>query len=176
MAPPVDVTGRWVGHYAQYSETHGIAADLVQTGQRLAGTMSDLAPKREQTVFEVALQAGWPPGADEQIIAQLRELFPDAPRAPIRYLNEMPAASTLAGKIEGRAVSFLKTYEGEYRTGYLVGDRFVGETISQHEVHYQGRLSADGTEIEGKWWIQRDTEMGLRRLEGDFLLRRQHGF
>jgi hypothetical protein len=175
MTPPVDVTGRWVGHYGQFSQTHAIAADLVQTGARLAGTMADLTPKRERSVFEAAVEAGWPPGADEQIIAQLRELFPDAPRAPIRYLNEMPASSVLAGKVEGRSVSFLKTYEGELRSGYLVGDRFVGETIPRHAVHYEGRLSADSTEIEGKWWIPQDRERNARRLEGDFFLRRHDG-
>jgi hypothetical protein len=167
-----DVTGHWVGHYAQFSRTHGIAVDLIQTGELLTGTMSDQAPKREQSVFEAAAEAGWPPGTDEQIIAKLRELFPDTPRAPIRYLNELPASAALAGTIQDRSVYFLKTYEGEMRSGYLVGDRFVGDQVAGHAVHYQGRLSVDGREIEGKWWIPEDRERGARRLEGDFVLRR----
>jgi hypothetical protein len=69
-------------------------------------------------------------------------------------------------------VYFLKTYEGEYRTGYLVGDQFVGETIPAHAVHYRGRVSDAGTEIEGRWWIDRGKENG-GRLEGGFVLRRE---
>src|SRR5262245_60513514 len=166
------VTGRWAGHYAQFGRENGITANLVQDGETLTGTMTDGEPRREQSVFEAAAQAGWPPGADEQIVARLRELFPDRPGAAIRYLTEMPATSVLEGKARGGTISFVKTYRGEMRSGYLVGDQFVGETLDRHEVHYRGRLSADGTRIEGKWWIPRGAGLGAPRLEGDFLLRR----
>ena len=42
-----------------------------------------------------------------------------------------------------------------------------------HAVHYEGRLSPDGLEIEGRWWIDADPEYGTRRTEGLFVLRRQ---
>lgn len=47
--------------------------------------------------------------------------------------------AALSGRREGRAVTFLKRYDGA--AGW------------SHAVHYAGRLSADGTEIEGGWVV-----------------------
>jgi membrane protease YdiL (CAAX protease family) len=49
----------------------------------------------------------------------------------------------------------------------------VGNEIPNHSVHYRGRLSADGLEIEGQWWIDARPEQAVRRTEGAFRLRRQ---
>ena len=68
---------------------------------------------------------------------------------------------------------FLKTYRGDHFSGYKVGDRLVGHRVSGHAVQYSGRLSPDGMEIEGRWWIDPDPESGAIRTEGSFLLRRQ---
>jgi hypothetical protein len=50
--------------------------------------------------------------------------------------------STLLGERSGSRVTFTKTYDGS-APGYRV-------------VHYEGTLSADGTEIEGRWSIPRN--------------------
>lgn len=47
--------------------------------------------------------------------------------------------ATLQGRRDARAVTFLKLYDGRHE-GY-------------DSVHYEGRLSADGREIAGRWSI-----------------------
>jgi hypothetical protein len=42
-------------------------------------------------------------------------------------------------------------------------------------VHYGGRVGPGGDEIEGRWWIDPTPEVGGRRTEGSFRLRRQDG-
>jgi hypothetical protein len=127
----------------------------------------------------MAQQAGLPPGADEQIEANLRKAFrqahPDAPAGPIRYVSRLPAESALEGRRQGQVVSFLKTYQGTSFDGYKVGDQFLGAEKAGHSVHYEGRLSPDGRTIEGRWWIEADQEEGTGRAEGYFTLRRGQG-
>jgi hypothetical protein len=173
MTAAVDLTGHWTGHYFQRDQARAIAADLVQTGESLRGHMRDDQTEFEQSVFETAVEAGLPPGADEQIVAKLREQFPDEPRSPIRAASTLPPTSVLEGSVRGRRVYFLKTYEGEAFSGYRVGCRQVGVTLEGHGVHYEGRLSIDGTTLEGQWWIDPLPGYGSRRTEGRFLLRRQ---
>jgi hypothetical protein len=167
---PVTLTGCWVGHYFQHNQARPIAADLVHEGRRLSGRMRDGHTKSESSVFEAASEAGLPPGEDEQIVARLRSLVPGAAGGPVRYLMHLPTDSVLEGRVEAGTVYFLKTYQGSHRIGFKVGDRLVGREIANHAVHYQGRLSPDGLEIEGLWWM---AEPGGRRTEGRFRLRRQ---
>ena len=51
--------------------------------------------------------------------------------------------ATLLGRRAGRAIQFVKTYNSD-SGGYGV------------DVHYEGTLAADGTEIEGRWIIRAD--------------------
>lgn len=168
-----NLTGTWVGDYSQHGRPSPITAELVHSGERLTGSMRDGEPDRTSTVFEVAAEAGLPPGADEQIVARLREMFPDAPSSEIRYVTHLPPESALEGRVRGSTVTFLKTYRGDHFGGYKVGDRLVGRRVSGHAVQYNGRLSPDGMEIEGRWWIDPDPESGTIRTEVSFLLRRQ---
>jgi hypothetical protein len=48
-------------------------------------------------------------------------------------------SATLQGRRTGRSVTWLKTYDRSYRL--------------YDAVHYAGNVSADGTEIEGRWTI-----------------------
>jgi hypothetical protein len=172
MSPSSELTGRWAGHYWQGGQTYPISAEFVQTGQRLSGSMRDGQPDRECSTFEAASQAGLPPGADEQIEARLRELVPDAPAGPIRFVSRLPAASALEGRRSGRRVSFVKTYQGTSFGGYNVGGRLVGTYLDGHAVHYEGDLSADGRVLDGRWWIDADPGHGTPRTEGLFQLER----
>jgi hypothetical protein len=172
MTSPVTLTGRWVGHYLQGGKEYPIMADLVQSGEWLSGSMRDGCPDREAGVFEAAAEAGLPPGADEQIVAKLRELVPDAPAAPIRYVSHLPSESVLEGRFSDRTVYFLKTYQGTSFGGFKVGNRLVGTERAGHAVHYEGQLRLDGLVIEGRWWIEPDPEAGIPRSEGQFTLRR----
>jgi hypothetical protein len=132
-------------------------------------------PDRECTVFEATAEAGLPPGADEQIEARLREIVPDSRSGPIRYVSHLPPESILEGQCTGRTVRFLKTYQGTSFGGYRVGDKLVGIERADHAVHYEGRLSADGLVINGRWWIEADPESGTRRAAGEFCLRSSQG-
>jgi hypothetical protein len=175
MSAPLNLTGRWTGHYQQHDQQHPITARFTQAGNRLSGSMRDDQPEDEYSLFDLAARAGLPPGADEQIEAKLRELVPEAPAVPIRWVSRLPAESVLEGRCDGQAVSFVKSYQGTSFGGYKLGEQFVGVQKAGHAVHYEGRLSPDGSVIEGRWWIDADSESGGRRLEGSFSLRRAEG-
>jgi hypothetical protein len=175
MSRELNITGFWEGTYSQHGRSEPIAADLVQTGERLTGSMRDGATDKNYSVTEVATQAGLPPGGDEQIVDRLRRLFPDAPATEIRYVTHLPPDSILEGWVKGREVYFLKSYEGTHYGGYQIGDKLVGFENEAHVVHYGGHVNADGQEIDGKWWIDPNPEAGHRRTEGSFTLRRQDG-
>jgi hypothetical protein len=166
----LDLTGRWVGHYVQHGREFPITADFAQDGEHLSGSMRDGHPDRECSVFEASCEAGLPPGADEQIEARLREMVPDCPSGPIRYVTHLPPESVLEGECFGQKVRFVKTYQGTSFGGYRVGDALLGVQRADHAVRYEGRLSADGRVIEGRWWIEADPGSGPRRTEGEFCL------
>jgi hypothetical protein len=134
--------------------------------------MRDGHPDNEYSLFEVAFEAGLPPGADEQIDANVREMVPGAPAGPIRYVSHLPTDSVLKGRRMGKTVYFLKTYQGTSFGGFKVGDQVLGRENAGHAVHYEGQLSSDGHVIEGQWWIDPDPAYGARRTEGLFALRR----
>ncbi len=173
MSRATNLTDRWEGNYVQQGRERPITADLVQAGERLTGSMRDVVTDSESSVTEVANEAGLPPGGDEQIVDRLRRMFPDAPATPIRYLTHLPPDSSLEGWVKGPEVYFLKAYEGTHYGGYQIGDKLVGFEKASHVVHYGGRVSADGGEIQGKWWIDDTTGHGPRRTEGTFTLRRR---
>jgi hypothetical protein len=167
-----DLTGRWEGSYCQHDRPHPISAELVQSGEHLSGSMRDGETDNASSVFDMAFEAGLPPGSDEQIVAHLREAFPDAPATPIRYVTHLPPESAMEGWVRGITVYFLKTYRGIHFGGFDMGDRIVGHCTNGHAVHYSGKLSPDGLEIEGRWWIDPPPDSGQRRTEGSFTLRR----
>src|SRR5262249_39726206 len=128
---------------------------------------------RDCSLFEATVEAGLPPGADEQIDANLRALIPDAPATAIRSLSHLPPDSQIAGRCEGRVVSFVKSYKGSSFSGFKVGDKSVGIEAEGHAVQYQGKLSTDGLQVEGRWWIDGDPKRRTSRTEGFFILRRE---
>jgi len=172
MSSFANLTGRWTGSYMQAGQERPISADLVQEGATLRGSMRDGEPDRECSLFEGAVQAGLPPGADELIDAKIRSMFPDAGSEPIRWVSHLPEESRVEGRCDGDVVSFTKTYMGSSFSGYKVGDKMVGTEAEGHAVHYQGQLSRDGSLIEGRWWIDADSDLGSRRTQGLFALRR----
>jgi hypothetical protein len=171
--PPANLTGRWIGRYEQSEHARPISAVLVQEGDNLSGSMRDGEPDRDSSLFEFAAEAGLPPGTDERIDAKLREMLPDAPAGPIRYVSHLPPDSHLEGRLSGRVVTFAKTYMGMSFSGYQVGDKVVGTQSEGHTVQYEGVLSSDGTKIEGRWWIDPDPALGTQRVAGTFTLRRE---
>jgi hypothetical protein len=173
MSKEINITGLWAGNYCQNGRSEPIEAELVQSHERLTGSMRDSATDKEYSVTELAREAGLPPGGDEQIVDRLRRIFPDAPATEIRYVTHLPPDSALEGWVKGLEIYFLKSYEGTHYGGYQIGDKLVGFEKESHVVHYAGRVRPDGREIEGKWWIENTPEDGRRRAEGSFTLRRQ---
>jgi hypothetical protein len=168
MIDDIDLTGTWVGEYYQHDRAHPIAATLVQAGEALSGSMRDGEPDQDMSVTEATAGSG----EDERIVARLRQLFPDAPAAPVRVISHLAPESTLEGCVSGTGVYFVKSYRGACFGGYRVGDRVVGRKVEDHVVHYSGRLGSGGREIEGRWWIDPRQDTGGRRIEGSFTLRR----
>jgi hypothetical protein len=172
MASERNLSGLWVGEYHQQNSPHPISLELRHEGEDLTGSMTDGDTDKESSVFDATAAAGLPPGADEQIVAKLTEMFPDTPADSIRYVTHLPPESRVEGWVRDSTVYFLKTYEGTHFGGYKVGDRVVGQVTENHSVHYKGMLSPDGREIEGRWWIESEPGPGGHRNEGSFSLRR----
>jgi hypothetical protein len=172
MAMGMNLSGRWEGFYSQHNRPHPISLELVQEGDQLSGSMRDRETDRESSVFEAAMDAGLPPGADEQIVARLGQMFPDAAADSIRYVSHLPAESSIEGWVRGDVVYFLKTYSGTHMGGYKVGEQLVGQVIESHCVHYQGKLAQGGNVIEGRWWIESEGGQGVARNEGSFEFKR----
>ena len=175
MSQAMNITGQWTGNYYQHGRPRPIVADLVQAGERLTGSMRDGVTDEVFSVTEVAVEAGLPPGGDEQIVDRLRRMFPDAPATEVRYMTYLPPESAIQGRVNGTEVQFLKIYEGTHYGGYQIGDKLVGFEKESHVVIYGGRVSPDGREIEGQWWIENTPGDDRRRTEGTFTLRRQEG-
>jgi hypothetical protein len=161
-----------VGHYVQRGQSRPIEAELSQRGERLSGTMCDLETDFEMSLFELVAESGLPPGADETILVTLRQACPGNANRPIRAAMSVPPSSTLEGTLRGRAVQFVKAYQGESFCGFQVGEQRVGQRVTGHHVHYRGELSDDGRRIEGSWWIDANPQEGVRRSEGTFVLSR----
>lgn len=169
-----DLSGDWEGCYMQSGAWRKITAVIVQTGERVAGSMRDWQTEFERSLFDAALEAGLPPGADEQIDESLRRLHPAERKAPIRSKSRLPSDSKLEGTVRGKFVEFTKTYQGQHFSGYQIGSQEVGWTGEGHAVRYSGRIEADGNRIEGVWTIS-DADSPQRALQGPFWLERVPG-
>jgi hypothetical protein len=166
-----DLSGDWTGCYVQSGAARKISAVISQAENRLTGTMRDSETEFDRSLFDAALEAGLPPGADEQIEEQLRRLHPADRKTPIRSKSRLPADSTIEGTVQGPFVTFTKTYQGQLFSGYQVGDREVGWTAENHAVRYSGRIEAGGNRIEGVWTISQPGS-AHRPVQGPFWLER----
>ncbi len=168
-----DLSGRWTGYYSQHDHERPISVEFDHHGRHLAGTMED-----EQTAFrmplsELAMEEGFPPGADERIVASLRESYPEVPPGPVLAEVQLSPLSTVEGEVDGSAVRFRKTYQGPFFAGYRVGEMRLGVLGTDQEVQFRGRVSPCGREIEGQWRLPEQLHpLWLARTEGGFFLRR----
>jgi hypothetical protein len=166
------LTGRWIGFYLQEGKESPITADFLEAEDRLSGFMYDGQPDKDFTLSQTIAEAGLPSATEEQLEAKLREMVPDAPTDPIRYVSHLPTNSILQGRRTSRAVYFLKSYQGASFAGYRIGEHLIGVQQSNHQVHYEGEISADGRFLEGRWWIEPDLAQGTPGTEGRFSLPR----
>lgn len=169
-----DLNSDWEGCYMQSGAWREITAVIVQRGERISGTMRDWETEFERSLFDAVLEAGLPPGDDEQIDESLRRLHPAAGKGPIRSKSRLPADSKLEGTVRGGFVAFTKTYQGQHFSGYQIGSQEVGSTGEGHAVRYSGRIEADGKRIEGVWTIS-EADSPQRAVQGPFWLERMPG-
>jgi len=136
------LSGTWEGTYLQRERPFPISAEIVVEGDHLTGTMRDGAPTRTSSVSEIAAETALPPGADEQIVARLREMFPDSAGQPIQFVTQLHPESTLEGWVRGSTVYFLKAYQGDQFSGYRVGDKLVGHQTDKRHTGSEPRQDA----------------------------------
>jgi hypothetical protein len=170
--PSSNITGRWMGHYVQYGRNHPIVANFFESGLHISGSMQDGKPECEYSLFEIAAELGLSSQDKEAIEASCRDLVPHAPADSIHYLTRLPSESSIEFRHDGQAISFAKTYAGECFAGYKVGGEIIDTQMGNHTVYYEGNLSYDNLEIEGRWVVEAKPEYGTREAEGSFVLRR----
>jgi hypothetical protein len=171
MSEAFDLTGAWEGLYTQHDQQRPLSAQWVQQGNVLTGTMTDGCTEFAASISEIAMREGLPPGADEQIVEQIRADHPDAPLGRVMAETRLPAHSKIEGELEGRNLRFVKTYQGEHLAGFSFGGIRKLQKVEGHEVYYQGKVSPAGNEIEGRWQILGADAQPIR-AEGWFYLKR----
>lgn len=153
----IDLSGDWTGHYEQDGGRHGLSMRVVQRGQSFVGAMRDvdtLMASRE--VLHARAADG----------SQQPEIIGEA-----EVLSSLPEHSTIEGEVEGRLVTFVKSYQGKSSTNVWVPGRAKMQFESPgHQVNYRGTLDATGTELAGHWTIP--PKHGGLVLRDRFLLRR----
>ena len=139
----MSLSGDWEGHYSQYGAPHSIRAAITQKGNRLTGVMTDDETDASHSLNEVAFES-ISPGSDEILDAQLRRMFPGSGSSEVRIQTVLPSRSRLEGTVAGDYVVFKKTYLGEHRIRYLLGDRGLEYILPSHSVRYDGRIIEQG--------------------------------
>lgn len=165
------LTGDWIGHYAQYDARSRIAATIVQDGISISGHMRDLDTQTTRSLYAAVAHAGLPPGTDENLDKQIRNMIPNTGGDPIVVRSILPADAVLVGTVNGEFVRITKTYQGKSFHGYEIGETGIGYETPGHSVEYSGRISQDRMKIIGNWMIyQKDSPRGF--IDGSFELSR----
>jgi hypothetical protein len=163
------ISGDWIGHYEQHHARSRIAATLVQDGARISGYMRDLDTERTNSLYEATVNAGLPPGADERLDEQIRNMVPNAGGDSIIVRSILPTDSVLMGTLNNGFVRFTKSYQGESFHAYEIGTKGISCKTPGHAVEYSGRLSLDRLKITGIWTIyQKEAPRGV--IDGGFEL------
>ncbi len=152
-----DLTGDWEGHYVQDRGRHGISMRVVQRGQSFVGAMRDA-----DTLLSSRQELHAPAGDDGK--------HPE-PLGEVEVLSAVPEHSTIEGEVEGRVVTFVKSYRGNSSTSvWGPGGAKVHVETPGHQVNYRGTLDVRGDEFAGHWSIP--SPDGDKPLRDRFLLRR----
>ena len=153
-----DLSGDWEGHYVQDGRTHGITMRVAQRDQSFVGEMrdADTLLAGSQKLDRAAM------GGD----TMAERLFGE-----IEILAELPERSIVEGEVQGRVVTFTKTYQGPTHTSVrLAGKTEIVLQVTGHAVRYLGTVATDGRELAGHWSIE--PKDGSPRLRDRYLLRR----
>jgi hypothetical protein len=173
-----NLSGSWQGHYRQFGRKFPIGAELRQDGTRLTGNMWDEVTRVSHSLAdELETLEGSRLGRDT-IGMVLAAPFAGAGASDVRSDTELPRDSSLEGEVQGRVVSFVKTYLGPQHKTVQHGALQVAE-VTRSSILYAGEVDAGGRIIAGTWtvrpasWVQRAILrlFGLRQ-RGEFVLQR----
>ena len=155
----LDLTGTWEGHYLQTGRRHGISMQVVQRGQSFVGRMRDV-----DTVLASQEQLRTPNSKNPKV-----EVITNAD-----VMSTLPEFSIVEGEVEGRVVTFVKSYQGKSTTSVWVGDTATRTfEFPGHQVNYVGTLDVKGEVLHGHWSIP--PRNGEKALRDRFELRRAPG-
>lgn len=133
----IDLTGTWEGHYLQTGRRHGISMQVVQRGQSFVGRMRDV-----DTVLASQTQLRTPNSANPKVEAI----------TTAEVMSTLPEFSIIEGELDGRAVAFVKSYQGKSTTTVWVVDTATKTFESPgHQVNYLGTLDPKGEVMHGHW-------------------------
>lgn len=144
----LDLTGAWHGHYEQHGSRHGMAMNVVQKGESLVGSMRD-----DETLWmshDTLVREG-----DEKT------------SHPVDVLTELPAESVIEGEVQGRAVTFVKSYRGTHRFTVWLREHSVSSQVDGHQVQYRGEADVEGRIVRGEWSILGGGGSGAFELRRD---------
>lgn len=154
---PIDLTGRWRGHYEQDGVRHGIALEVAHRGESIVGRMRD-----DDTLMMGSMVVQ---GEDEH---GARRALGEA-----ETMTSLPEWSIVEGTVTGTAIEFEKRYQGVHtNTLRLPGRGEWQMKVADHRVVYAGQLDADGSTMHGQWRIP-PLEAGGPEARGGFELRRE---
>jgi hypothetical protein len=151
----IDVTGRWVGFYRHRSEQAGsfpIIAEIRQNGQRMTGEMYDQITDRSNQLDEFLEKY-----RDDITSYQKHRL-----EKALKHFGKesvvsshLPDTSDIDGTITGNLVRFKKTYRGNVKAAFTVGEQTVRTKQHRgHSVYYSGELDGENMCIRGEWFIR----------------------
>ena len=176
----MSMTGTWEGHYFQNRVTgefveideHSewaspIRADLIEENGTLRGSMEDLKPSHDMQAGKVyqnmETHLNW---FQKREWKRFLNVSPDA-----TLRTELPSASTINGKVDGREVTLIKDYDGYQVTSWITPMRETSEKIPTLPVYYYGELNEEETEITGTFQVV-DPSGRLPITKGRFRLRK----
>ena len=174
------MTGTWEGHYFQNWVTgelvdidensewaSPIRADLIQDYGTLRGSMVDLKPSHD--IQAGAFYQKVEPKLNWLQKREWKRFLNVSPNATLR--TELPCASTINGKLDGREVTLIKDYEGHQVTSWITPSRETSEKFPSLPVYYHGELNEEGTELMGTFQVV-DPSGQLPTSKGRFRLRK----
>ena len=177
--PNGPMQGEWEGYYEQDESRHRLQATIEHRGTRLNGTMYDLDVVIDIPLDQLMDRNDWTHQEKLDFENEIRTMLPDAEKnAPIIFRSILPQHSSLSGTAVDTEVQFTKTYHGDIRYEYLIGDRYVEGTPEPClPINYSAIIECDQDVLVGQWVIRDDNdpinEQEPHEFSGRFELRRR---
>jgi hypothetical protein len=154
---PNDCSGSWSGHYVHDTPSYAdrsypFHAELRQVGDRLEGEMMDEVTETALSLHKLAEAARDSMGKlESQRVATMLRHHPGT-----IVQSNLPAASSIRGRVREDLITFTKTYQGPALTRWKEAEIVLAASRrDRHSVHYSGTIDRTTNRIEGAWLIRR---------------------